>query len=82
MDLNPTEEQQLLMGTFGAFCAKESSSEGVRSAEPLGQDPDLWRKLQDMGALEMAVGKASGGSAVSRWIWPGPPRPRRDPKPR
>ncbi len=65
MDLTPSEEQQLLMDTFGAFYAKESSCERVRSAEPLGHDPILWRKLQDMGALEMAVGEASGGSGAS-----------------
>ncbi len=65
MDLNPSEEQQLLMDTFGAFYAKESSPERVRSAEPLGHDPDLWKKLRDMGALEMAVGETSGGSGAS-----------------
>jgi alkylation response protein AidB-like acyl-CoA dehydrogenase len=65
MDLNPSEEQQLLIDTFGAFYAKESSSERVRSVEPLGHDPDLWRRLRHMGALEMAVGEMSGGSGAS-----------------
>ncbi len=34
MDLNPSEEQQLLIEAFAALYAKESSSEQVRAAEP------------------------------------------------
>jgi alkylation response protein AidB-like acyl-CoA dehydrogenase len=65
MDLNPSEEQQLLIETFGALYAKESSSERVRAAESSGHDPDLWQRLQGIGALEMAVDEESGGGGAS-----------------
>jgi alkylation response protein AidB-like acyl-CoA dehydrogenase len=65
MDLNPSEEQQQLIDTFGAFYAKECPVERVRSAEPSGHDPELWRRLREMGALEMAVDEASGGWGAS-----------------
>ena len=65
MDLNPSEEQQLLIEAFGALYAKESSPERVRAAEPSGHDPDLWHRLRENGVLEMAVDEASGGSGAS-----------------
>lgn len=61
MDLNPSEEQQQLIDAFAALYAKESSTERVRAAEPLGHDAELWRRLLGNGALEMAVAEASGG---------------------
>jgi len=65
MDLNPSDEQQLLIEAFGALYAKESPPERVRAAEPSGHDPDLWGRLRDSGALEMAVDEESGGSGAS-----------------
>ena len=65
MDLNPSDEQQLLIEAFGALYAKESSPERVRAAEPSGHDPDLWRRLGENGALQMAVDEASGGWGAS-----------------
>ena len=65
MDLNPSEEQQLLIDAFGALYSKESSSERVRAAEPLGHDPDLWLRLQETGAMEMAVDEEHGGGGAS-----------------
>ncbi len=65
MDLNPSDEQQQLIDAFGALYAKESPPERVRAAEPSGHDSDLWRRLQEAGALEMAVDEASGGSGAS-----------------
>ncbi len=65
MDLNPSEEQQQLIEAFGALYAKESSSERVRAAEPVGHDPDLWQRLRDNGALEMSVDEQAGGSGAS-----------------
>jgi alkylation response protein AidB-like acyl-CoA dehydrogenase len=61
MDLNPSDEQQLLIEAFGALYAKESPPERVRAAEASGHDPELWRRLRDGGALEMAVDEESGG---------------------
>ena len=65
MDLNPTEEQQQLIDTFGAFYAKECPVERVRGAEPSGHDPELWTRLREVGALDMAVDEASGGWGAS-----------------
>ncbi len=65
MDLNPSEEQQLLIEAFGALYGKESSSERVRAAEPNGHDPELWRRLRENGVLDMAVDEASGGWGAS-----------------
>ncbi len=65
MDLKPSEEQQQLVDTFGAFYAKECPVERVRGAEPSGHDPELWTRLREMGALEMAVDEASGGWGAS-----------------
>jgi alkylation response protein AidB-like acyl-CoA dehydrogenase len=65
MDLNLSDEQQQLVEAFGGLYAKESSTERVRGAEPLGHDPDLWDRLKENGALEMAVAEASGGWGAS-----------------
>jgi alkylation response protein AidB-like acyl-CoA dehydrogenase len=65
MDLNLSGEQQQLVDAFGALYAKESSTERVRAAEPLGHDPNLWARLKENGAVEMAVDEDSGGSGAS-----------------
>ncbi len=65
MDLDPSEEQQQLIEAFGALYAKESPPERVRAAEPLGHDADLWTRLQETGALEMAVDEEHGGGGAS-----------------
>lgn len=61
MDLNLSVEQQQLVDTYAALYAKQSSAERVRSAEPGGHDPELWRTLLGTGVLEMAVGEGAGG---------------------
>ena len=65
MDLDPSEEQRLLIDAFGALYAKQSPPERVRAAEPSGHDPDLWVRLCENGALEMAVDEVSGGWGAS-----------------
>jgi alkylation response protein AidB-like acyl-CoA dehydrogenase len=65
VDLNLSDEQQQLVGSFGALYAKESPPERVRAAEPTGHDPELWLRLQENGALEMAVDEGSGGWGAS-----------------
>ncbi len=65
MDLDPSEEQRLLIEAFGALYAKQSSPERVRAAEPSGHDPELWGRLCENGALEMAVDEDSGGWGAS-----------------
>jgi alkylation response protein AidB-like acyl-CoA dehydrogenase len=65
MDLNLSDEQQQLVDAFGGLYAKESSTERVRGAEPQGNDPELWDRLKENGALEMAVDETSGGWGAS-----------------
>jgi alkylation response protein AidB-like acyl-CoA dehydrogenase len=65
MDLNPSDEQQQLIDAFAAFYAKECPVERVRAAEPSGHDADLWARLREMGALDMAVDQPSGGWGAS-----------------
>jgi len=65
VDLNLSDEQQQLVDSFGALYAKDSPPERVRSAERTGHDPDLWLRLQENGALEMAVDERSGGWGAS-----------------
>jgi alkylation response protein AidB-like acyl-CoA dehydrogenase len=61
MDLRLSDEQEQLVDTFSALYAKQSTPEHVRAAEPLGFDPSLWRQVQAMGAVAMAVAEADGG---------------------
>jgi alkylation response protein AidB-like acyl-CoA dehydrogenase len=68
VDLNLSDEQQQLVDSFGALYAKESPPERVRAAEaaePSGHDPELWLRLQENGALEMAVDERAGGWGAS-----------------
>jgi alkylation response protein AidB-like acyl-CoA dehydrogenase len=65
LQLEPTEEQQLLRDTFAQLFAGESSPERVRAAEPLGFDPALWKQLAETGALVMRVPEASGGAGAN-----------------
>ena len=65
MDLNLSDEEQQLVDAFGALYAKESSTERVRAAEPLGYDPELWARLKENGGLEMAVPETAGGWGAS-----------------
>ena len=68
MDLNLSDEQQQLVDSFGALYAKDSPPERVRAAEtaePTGHDPELWLRLQENGALEMAVDERAGGWGAS-----------------
>jgi len=61
VDLRPSAEQQQLIDSVAALYAKESSTERVRAAEPLGFDRRLWDQLLSMGVLAMAVGDEHGG---------------------
>src|SRR4029078_172689 len=62
VDLSLVFEQRQLVDSFVALLARESTSERVRAAEPLGFDPQLWKTLLDTGAMEMAVDE--GATAV------------------
>ena len=62
MNLDLSEEQQLLQETFAQLFAALSSPECVRAAEPSGFDPALWKQLAETGALGVRVPEAAGGS--------------------
>lgn len=61
MDLSLSDEQRQLVESFTALYARESSSQRVRAAEPLGFDPELWQALRATGVIEMALDEADGG---------------------
>lgn len=65
MDLSLSGEQRQLVESFAALFARESASDHVRAAEPLGFDPALWKALVDTGSVEMAVAEACGGAGAS-----------------
>ncbi|QLL10081.1 acyl-CoA dehydrogenase family protein [Mycobacterium vicinigordonae] len=65
MDLSLTDEQRQLVDSFTALLARESTSERVRAAEPSGFDLKLWKALQDVGTVEMAVAETFGGWGAS-----------------
>ncbi|MHB1583265.1 MAG: acyl-CoA dehydrogenase family protein [Acidimicrobiales bacterium] len=65
LDLSPSDEQQQLIDAFAALYDKESPAERVRAAEPEGHDAELWRRLIENGAVEMAVGEEQGGGGAT-----------------
>jgi len=64
MNLQLSDEQELLRESFEELFAAESSPERVRSAEPLGFDAGLWKQLVETGAAFMRVPEARGGSGA------------------
>ena len=65
MDLRPSPEQQQLVDAFASLYAAQSPTRRVREAEPLGHLPDLWARLRETGAVEMAVPEEHGGWGAS-----------------
>ncbi|MGV0872465.1 acyl-CoA dehydrogenase family protein [Mycolicibacterium sp. XJ879] len=63
MDLSLSGEQRQLVDVFAAIYGRESTSQRVRAAEPLGFDVKLWKALMQAGALDMAADEAAGGGA-------------------
>ena len=55
MDLTLSGEQKQLVESFAALYARESPTERVRAAEPLGFDAKLWQALREIGVLDMSV---------------------------
>ena len=50
-----TEEQLALQRAFASLFAKVATPEHVRAAEPLGFDPSLWRRVQQLGVPSMGL---------------------------
>lgn len=67
LDLDFTEEQDMLREMVRGVCAQHSPPEVVRALEddPVGYPPALWAQLGELGLLGLAVPEAHGGSGMS-----------------
>jgi alkylation response protein AidB-like acyl-CoA dehydrogenase len=65
MDLRLTDEQRQLVDSYSALLARHATSEHVRAAEEVGHDPELWKRLAELGAVPMAVPEEAGGWGAS-----------------
>jgi 3-oxochol-4-en-24-oyl-CoA dehydrogenase len=61
MNLEISEDQQMLRDTFARFLNDHSSMARVRAALPGGFDPALWSGLAELGAFALRVPEAAGG---------------------
>lgn len=67
MDLNFTEEQQMLRDTVRGVCAQHSPIEVVRKMEddPIGYPASFWRQLGELGVVGLTLPEAYGGGGQS-----------------
>ncbi len=68
MDLRLTTEQQEIVGVFADVLTDHCSPDHVQAAEagPVpGYDPELWGRLVDLGAVEMALPDDEGDAVAS-----------------
>lgn len=65
MNLELSEEQNMLKEAVDKFFRQESTSARVRAVEALGHDADLWAGIVDMGLPMMRVPEARGGGDMS-----------------
>jgi alkylation response protein AidB-like acyl-CoA dehydrogenase len=61
MQLEPTNDQKMMVATFARFLEAESSIARVRAALPGGFDAALWKGLAELGAFGIRVPEAAGG---------------------
>src|SRR5580658_8005249 len=61
MNLDLSEDQEMLRETFARFLNEHSSAARVRAALPSGFDQALWSGLAELGAFSLRVPEASGG---------------------
>jgi alkylation response protein AidB-like acyl-CoA dehydrogenase len=66
MDLDFTEEQDLLRQTVRELCAKHSTVDIVRSLEddPAGYRAELWDELAKTGLIGLVIGEDHGGAGL------------------
>jgi alkylation response protein AidB-like acyl-CoA dehydrogenase len=67
MDLDFTEEQQMLRDTMRGLCAEHSPIEVVRAMEddPIGYPAPLWKQLGELGVTGLTIAEAYGGGGQS-----------------
>ena len=67
MDLDFTEEQEMLRDTVRGVCERYVPIETVRQLEddPVGYSPDFWKQLGELGLLGLTLPAEYGGSGMS-----------------
>lgn len=67
MDLDFTEEQELLRETVRGVCAQYAPVDAVRALEddPIGYSAELWKQLADLDLIGLTLPEAYGGSGQS-----------------
>ena len=67
MDLDFTEEQEMLRQTVRGVCERHASIATVRALEddPVGYSKEFWRQLTDLGLLGLTLPERHGGSAMT-----------------
>lgn len=67
MDLDFTEEQEMLRQTVRGVCERHASIATVRALEddPVGYSKGFWRQLTDLGLLGLTLPERHGGSAMT-----------------
>jgi alkylation response protein AidB-like acyl-CoA dehydrogenase len=67
MDLDFTEEQEMLRATVRGICERYSPVQSVREIEddPVGYIPDLWKQLANVGVLGLMLPERYGGSELT-----------------
>jgi alkylation response protein AidB-like acyl-CoA dehydrogenase len=67
MDLDFTDEQEMLRETVRGVCEKHASLTVVREVEddPIGYPESFWTQLSDLGLLGLTIAEADGGSGMS-----------------
>ncbi|HET9061951.1 MAG TPA: acyl-CoA dehydrogenase family protein, partial [Candidatus Binatia bacterium] len=67
MDLDFTEEQEMLRQTVRGVCERHSPIATVRALEddPVGYSKEFWRQLTDLGLLGLTLPERHGGSALT-----------------
>jgi alkylation response protein AidB-like acyl-CoA dehydrogenase len=67
MDLDFTEEQEMLRETVRGVCEKDASLTTVRDLEddPIGYPESFWTQLAELGLLGLTIGEVNGGSGMT-----------------
>jgi alkylation response protein AidB-like acyl-CoA dehydrogenase len=67
MDLDFSEEQEMLRGMVRGVCAEHCPIEVVRKLEddPVGYPKDFWAQLGDLGVLGLLIPESYGGGGMS-----------------
>jgi alkylation response protein AidB-like acyl-CoA dehydrogenase len=63
-DLALTDEQEQLVSAYRALFERECDTEVVRASEDTGFSPALWRRVIELGGVDMALPEADGGAGA------------------